>query len=201
MRALQFWVETTYSLLSPHVRKKQQLRYPFLFPLLLFLLFLPNVKYLFCLLEDCVLAVEFLTRTRDLSLLCVLLSDPSSVAEALMNSTYVSFHFIPLFLLLHRLGDVKLVTLPLWTPLQQWWRVEGHHACRCLFIHLGSKSGSVLGHGHLSLFPGFTEIMGLHQRCTELSLKFWKGPDAMFSYAQSRREGPSCWVQGLDLVS
>lgn len=54
----------------------------------------------------------------------------------------------------------------------------------CWFIDLDSKSGRALGHRYL---PDFDEIEGLGQCCAELSLKFWKGPDAV-----SRRGMPSC---------
>lgn len=65
VRALQFWMETPYSLLSPQIREKQQLRSCFLLPLLPFPLS-PKCKVLiFCLVEVSVLTVEFLTHTRD----------------------------------------------------------------------------------------------------------------------------------------
>lgn len=124
MRAFQFWVETTYSLLSPP-NKREAATQILLSPPAPPLSSLSNVKYLFLfgrgLCARCWILDPYQASFQFglLSLLCLLLSAPFSVAEALINTAYISFHFITLFLLLHYLRDEKLIVSPLWTPL--WW--------------------------------------------------------------------------------
>lgn len=118
MRALLFWVGTTYSFYSPN--KWNSNWDPPFSPFSFHFLSLPNVKYLFLfsrrLCAHCLILDSYRRSLQFdlLSLLCLLLSAPFSVTEALVNSVYKSFHFITLFLLLYHLGDENLIMSPLW---------------------------------------------------------------------------------------
>lgn len=111
-------METTYSFLSPPI--SETATEILLSPLCSHISSLPNVKYLLLfsrgLCAHCLILDSYQRSFQFdlLSLLCLLLSAPFSVTEALINSAYKSFHFMTLFLLLYHPGDENLIMSPVW---------------------------------------------------------------------------------------